>query len=80
MTELHLSNGLINVSVNPDRGADISRLGGPDRANLLASYDWETQLRASESCSYGDPALDWLSDYRGGWQELFPNTGAASTR
>ncbi len=77
MHELNLSNRLINVSVNPDRGAEITRLGGPAGENLLASYDWETPLRATRSCSYGNPALDWLSEYRGGWQELFPNAGAA---
>jgi hypothetical protein len=36
-------------------------------------------LPAATSQSYGNQATDWLSAYRGGWQELFPNAGGAGT-
>jgi hypothetical protein len=44
---------------------------------VLAAYDWQAPLPARSSRSYGDQTLDWLSEYRGGWQELFPNAGNA---
>jgi hypothetical protein len=34
-------------------------------------------LRASRALSYGSATHDWLSEYRGDWQELFPNAGDA---
>jgi galactose mutarotase-like enzyme len=42
---------------------------------VLAAYDWEAPVPASRSVSYGTTLLDWTSEYRGGWQELFPNAG-----
>jgi hypothetical protein len=48
-----------------------------DGVGLLAAYDWETPVPASRSRSYGDDRLDWLSEYRGRWQLLVPNAGAA---
>lgn len=74
-----LTNAAITVTVDPDRGAEIVSISRPGGANVLASYGWESPLRASISTSYGDPIADWLSEYRGGWQELFPNPGAACT-
>lgn len=74
-----LANGSIEVELDPDHGAEIMSVRRPGRPNVLASYDWRSPLRASQSTSYGDEANDWLSGYRGGWQELFPNGGAACT-
>jgi hypothetical protein len=76
---LKLANASIEVEVNPDLGGEIVSLRRPGRANVLASYDWRSPLEASRSTSYGDEGNDWLSEYRGGWQELFPNGGAACT-
>jgi hypothetical protein len=44
---------------------------------VLFEADWEAPLPASRSVGYGSDELDWLSEYRGGWQELFPNAGPA---
>lgn len=44
---------------------------------LLAYYDWDTPVGSSRSRTYSDTKLDWLSEYRGGWQLLVPNAGAA---
>lgn len=64
------------VVVHPSRGAEIRYLGSPEGPNVLFWQDWPTPLRASRSISYGDSERDWLSEWRGGWQELFPNAGA----
>ncbi len=76
---LSLTNGEIEVEVDPDRGADIRSVRRPGGPNVLATADWASPLRASRSTSYGDGASDWLSEYRGGWQELFPNAGDPCT-
>lgn len=76
---IKLANGSIEVELNPDHGAEIMSVARPGRPNVLASYDWRSPLEASRSTSYGDEASDWLSEYRGGWQELFPNGGASCT-
>ncbi|TDE09864.1 DUF4432 family protein [Jiangella asiatica] len=62
--------------VHPDRGGEITRVGRPGGANALFHDGARTPLRASGSTSYGSSEADWLSEYRGGWQELFPNAGA----
>jgi hypothetical protein len=72
-----LANERLEVELDPDRGAEIRAIRRPGGPNVLATYDWHTPLRASRPASSGDPTADWLSEYRGGWQELFPNAGAA---
>lgn len=64
------------VTLNEHLGGEISQVsfGGID---LLASYDWSSPVGRSRSSTYGSEKLDWLSDYRGGWQLLIPNAGAA---
>ena len=74
---IRLENRHLIVDVVPDRGADIRCVRRPGGENVLAAYDWRSPLPASRSTGYGDSQLDWLSEYRGGWQELFPNAGAA---
>jgi galactose mutarotase-like enzyme len=76
---LELSNASIEVTVNPDHGGEIMSVRRPGRPNVLAAYDWRAPLEAGRSTTYGDEGSDWLSEYRGGWQELFPNGGAACT-
>ena len=76
---LRLATSELEVEVDPDRGADILAIRRPGGANVLATADWSSPLPASRSTSYGDPVSDWLSEYRGGWQELFPNGGAPCT-
>ena len=74
--ELTLSSGQTRVVVAPDRGGKLVQLWHEGRA-LLAERTSPVPLRASMSTTYGDEALDWLSDYDGGWDVLFPNAGDA---
>ena len=80
---IELQNAHLHVSIDPDHGAEIVHLSlasGPNSGvNVLSAPKWDTPLPASRSRSYGSDALDWLSEYRGGWQELFPNAGAGGT-
>jgi hypothetical protein len=71
-----LRSALLEVTVDPDRGGEVVTLRRPGGHNALARYEWSAPVRASQSVSYGSATLDWLSEYRGGWQELFPNAGA----
>lgn len=74
-----LSNDHIEVSVEPEFGAQILSVKQPGSdVNALAHYDWRSPSRSRDGQRYGDSATDWLSNYRGGWQELFPNSGAES--
>lgn len=73
---IRLETPHLRVDLVPERGAEIRYLGPPGGPNLLACEEWQAPLRASRSSSYGSSAMDWLSEYRGGWQELFPNAGA----
>ncbi|OLF05178.1 hypothetical protein BLA60_37305 [Actinophytocola xinjiangensis] len=74
---IRLDNGAIAVEVAPGRGAEIRFLGRPGGDNVLYYEPSDVPLPAGRSVSYGRDDLDWLSAYRGGWQELFPNAGAA---
>lgn len=76
---LTLSTEHLVVEVDAARGAQVLRFGPPDGPNLLFRGDWAAPVPATDSVGYGRDELDWLSHYRGGWQELFPNAGAAGT-
>lgn len=76
---IHLASRSIEVAVDPEHGAEILAVRRPGGDNVLATYDWASPVWASRSTSYGDEVNDWLSEYRGGWQELFPNAGGACT-
>lgn len=69
----------LEVAVNTGMGAEIVWLGRPGGPNRLAWIDSGWPLRTSDGATYYSPYLDWLSDHRGGWQELFPNAGAGCT-
>lgn len=73
-----IANAECQIWLNERLGGEIFRITfrGQD---LLASYDWASPVPADQSRSYGDAKLDWLSEYRGGWQLLVPNAGAACT-
>ena len=75
-TMIELKNDHIRVVIAEEVGAEVRFLGRPRGDNLLAWYDWRTPLPARDSTTYGSSVLDWSSEYRGGWQELFPNAGA----
>jgi hypothetical protein len=78
-TVIELRSPSIEVDIDDAAGAQIVRLATPGGVNALAWYDWPVPLPAHSSQSYGDSELDWLSQYRGGWQETFPNAGLAAT-
>lgn len=77
MSALELLDEHLRVVVEPDRGAQVSVVARPDGPNVLAEADWASPLPASRSASYGSDQADFMSEYRGGWQELFPNAGDA---
>jgi galactose mutarotase-like enzyme len=76
---IRLGNGAIEVHVDPERGGEIRHVGPAGGGNVLFWDPSSSPLRASRSTGYGTSEADWLSEYRGGWQELFPNAGAACT-
>jgi len=74
---LVLRSAHLEVVVDPTYGAEIRSITRPgETANSLAHYNWSTPARARDGQRYDNAALDWLSNYRGGWQECFPNSGA----
>lgn len=66
--------------IDPIGGATITHFGEDlsEGSNVLAHYDWQQPIRARDGGRYGDTRLEWLSDYRGGWQLLTPNAGEAA--
>lgn len=76
---LTLHNSELEVTLEPSYGAQIISIARPNSgSNALAHYDWATPARARDGQRYNDNTQEWLSNYRGGWQELFPNSGEAS--
>jgi hypothetical protein len=75
MAMIELKSAAMHVTVDPNHGAEVLRVAGAAGINVLAAPDWQSPLPAAASRSYGHEVLDWLSEYRGGWQELFPNAG-----
>ncbi|MDH3308549.1 MAG: hypothetical protein OEO77_13660, partial [Acidimicrobiia bacterium] len=71
-----IRNGHLMVELNERLGGEITRIQHRND-DLLASYDWTSPVGVARSVTYGDETLDWLSDYRGGWQLLAPNAGTA---
>ena len=76
---IRLASPRLEVVIDEGRGAQIVRLGRPGGPNRLAWIDSDWPLRASAGGSYGSADLAWLSEHRGGWQEMFPNAGASCT-
>ena len=70
-----VANHALVVTLDETLGGEIQQIT-VDGDPLLAFFDWETPVACSRSRSYGDARLDWLSEYRGGWQLLVPNAGA----
>ena len=76
---IRLRSAHLEVKVDENRGAEIVWLGRPGGPNRLAWIDSDWPLRASAGASYYSSDLDWLSEHRGGWQEMFPNAEAGCT-
>jgi hypothetical protein len=74
---IEISNGNLLVEINELLGAEIAYFGTKNR-NYLAYYDWNSPVGVSKSVHYETPLMDFMSEYRGGWQVLFPNAGNSS--
>lgn len=71
---VHLASDTLEVTVLPDKGADIYAL--TDRASgidPLFKAPWGLQ-RPGSPPREGSGGAAFLENYEGGWQELFPNT------
>ncbi|MBC7464247.1 MAG: hypothetical protein H7227_08310 [Actinobacteria bacterium] len=75
---LVLDNGILRVQINEELGAEIHSIEAAGKS-FLASYNWKAPIPSESSRSYGNAIQDWLSEYRGGWQVLFPNAGSEAT-
>ena len=76
---IRLANACLEVEIDERRGAEIVRLSRPGGINRLAWIYSDWPLRAGAGGVYSSSDLDWLSEHRGGWQEMFPNAGAGCT-
>ncbi len=71
---LWLENGQLRVGVLPQKGADIFELTYlPAGVQLLMRTPWGLKSPGKM------PQAEFLDNYEGGWQELFPNHGDACT-
>ena len=70
---LWLENGYLSVCVLPEKGADIYDIvHAQDEVDFLMKTPWGLKPPAKR------PPADFLENYEGGWQELFPNPGDAA--
>lgn len=74
---IELESDDLRVAIDPGRGGEVVFVGRPGGPNALFHETWASPVPAGGSTTYGSDTLDWLSRYRGGWQVMFPNAGAA---
>ncbi len=71
---INLTNESIEVTVTPERGADITRL--VDRETGIQVFAESPTGRVTRSATTsGSSLVQWISGYPGGWQILVPNAG-----
>lgn len=71
-----LENGIISVSVWPEKGAEIVSLRYVKKGvDVLWKAPWKVKKPAKGLSVFPDSAKVWLEHYGGGWQEIFPNAG-----
>lgn len=75
---LTIKNDNIAIKIDDELGGEIRSIK-VGRHEFLANFDWKSPIEKRSSDSYGNATLDWLSEYRGGWQVLFPNAGNEAT-
>ncbi len=71
-----LENEQLRVGVLPHKGGDIFEFvhktaGGSEHVQVLMQSPWGLKPPRHR------PPLDFLENYEGGWQELFPNANDA---
>ncbi|HEX2325006.1 MAG TPA: DUF4432 family protein [Chloroflexota bacterium] len=75
-----LRNGQLEVVLLPEKGGEIYALRSLEHGvDLLWKSPWGPGLPPLPSASGEASQTAWLDHYGGGWQELFPNAGAACT-
>lgn len=75
---LVLENDAIAVTVIPLKGADIYRMvAKPEEIDVLWKSPWGLQPLVGGTAAAFSSAVTWSDAYEGGWQEIFPNGGAA---
>ncbi|CAN5764973.1 hypothetical protein BH23CHL5_BH23CHL5_04860 [soil metagenome] len=73
---LTLTNGLISMSVIPDKGADIFEwIHVPSGIDVLWKSPWGLARHRGNPSTSTNTAAAWIEAYEGGWQVLFPNGG-----
>ena len=76
---LVLANELVRVTVLPEKGADIcSLVDVPSGTELLFQAPWGLAPPGSAPRE-GSDGQEFLANYEGGWQELFPSANDACT-
>jgi hypothetical protein len=73
-----MENDQLFISILPDKGADIYQfIYKPKDIDVLWKAPWGLKKpdRGIETAS--NSQIAWMEHYAGGWQELFPNGGAA---
>jgi len=80
MGELLLRTNEIEVTIDPDHGAEILSLVEPSTGvDVMFSTPWreraESVVRGEHHVISGDSQGRWLEQYRGGWQTLLPHAG-----
>src|SRR5262245_36495918 len=75
---LVIENDLLSAAVLLDKGADIHRLiYKPRNVDVLWKTPWGHKRHGPGVPSSAESTAAWLELYPGGWQEIFPNGGAA---
>lgn len=71
---INLSNDALEVTITPERGADITSL--VDKATGVQVFAQSpTALVTSAGAASGSSLVQWINGYPGGWQVLVPNAG-----
>lgn len=75
-----LENRALRVAVLPRRGAEIAEFRHkPSDVDVLWRSPWPARPAAVPAPWAGSAGAAFLGDYLGGWQELFPTCGDATT-
>lgn len=75
-----MENENLFVSILPDKGADIYQfIYKPKEIDVLWKAPWGLKKPDRGIQTASNSQVAWMEHYAGGWQELFPNGGAACT-
>src|SRR5207237_697661 len=78
LSPLIIENDLLSATVLLEKGADIHQLiYKPANMDVLWKTPWGLKRAGPGVPSSYQSMTAWLESYPGGWQEIFPNGGAA---